>query len=360
MAFLRLLFYSGLIFGTIITFSINENTGNSSIEFTYYFDDITPVHYDIKLIPYFKEDKEHEIYKYKIYKTDIEKYQTRGNFVFYGELNAIIDISRSFTKIGLHSPTLTLFLSVNITKIATEGYIELDYRASNITHYAKHIYFFHFTLTLPSGRYRLNTTFLTAIDNSENIITFLKTIVYRGESLEMLDLIHFQATGARQLFPCWDKPTSKATFNISIKHHRIYQVFSKMSVQEEKTCKHVMHEFEPYMNWTCFNTPAMFTYLVTVVISPADFLKIEAEESKIIIWRRPDLNHMEFTEMITTKAMMIFEYKWTKLKIPKVQFVAIHSLRYDNENWGLLLNSETDITYDKNLDSVTHKIKVAR
>ncbi|XP_072752506.1 aminopeptidase N-like [Anoplolepis gracilipes] len=357
MAFL--LFYSGLIFSTIITFSINENTETSSIKFTYYFDDITPVHYDVKLIPYFKGDLEHEIYIYMQYNKYILEHQKKGNIVFYGELNAIIDISRSFTKIGLNSPTLIRFLSGKIKKITTERYSVLHYPALAITPYAKHIYFFYFALTLPSGRYRLNTKFLTAIDNSENIITSLKTKVYRGESLEILDGIHFQATGARQLFPCWDKPTSKATFNIFIKHHRIYQVFSNMPVQEENTCKHEMHEFEPYMNWTCFNTPAMFTYLVTVVISPADFLKIEAEESKIIIWRRPDLNHMEFAEMIATKAMMIFEYKWTKLKIPKVQFIAIHSLRYDNENWGLLLNSETDIIYDKNLDSVAHKIKVA-
>ncbi|XP_072744967.1 aminopeptidase N-like [Anoplolepis gracilipes] len=360
MAFLRLLFYSGLIFGTIITFSINENTGNSSIEFTYYFDDITPVHYDVKLIPYFKEDKGHEIYKYKIYKTHIEKYQTRGNFVLYGELNAIIDISRLFTKIGLNSPTLIRFLSGKIKKITTEGYSILHYPVLAITPYAKHIWFFHFPLPLPSGRYRLNTEFLTAIDNLENIITSLKTIVYREELLEMLDVIHLQATGARRLFPCWDKPTIKATFNISIKHHRKYQVFSNMPVQEKETCKHEMHENETYMKWTCFNTtPPMSTYIVTVVISPADFLKFEAEESRIIIWRRPDLNHMEFAEMIATRAMMIFEYKWTELKIPKVQFVAIHSLRCDNENWGLLLNSETDIIYDKNLDSVAHKIKVA-
>ncbi|XP_072749368.1 thyrotropin-releasing hormone-degrading ectoenzyme-like [Anoplolepis gracilipes] len=367
MAFLRLLFYSGLIFGTIITFSINENTKNSSIEFTYYFDDIIPVHYDVKLIPYFKEDKEHEIDKYKDYKTDIEEYQTKGNFVFYGELSAIIDISGSFTKIGLNSSTLILLLSGELTsstiyrKDSQNIDIDVIYSASDIRcDAAKQICYFYFKKTLSSGRYRLNTKFVTAIDSTENIITSLKTIVKRRKSLMMSDPIHFQATGARRLFPCWDKPTIKATFNIFIKHHRTYQVFSNMPVQEEETCKDEIYT-ETYMKWTCFNTtPLMSTYVVTVVISSAKILKFETEESRIIIWRRPDLDHMEFAEMIATKAMTKFEHEWKELKIPKVQFVAIHSLLYDNENWGLLLNSETDITYDKNLDSVAHKIKVAR
>ncbi|XP_072749168.1 thyrotropin-releasing hormone-degrading ectoenzyme-like isoform X2 [Anoplolepis gracilipes] len=367
MAFLRLLFYSGLIFGTIITFSINENTGNSSIEFTYYFDDITPVHYDVKLIPYFKEDKEYEILKYDIYKTDIEEYQTKGNFVFYGELSAIIDISGSFTKIGLNSPTLILLLSGELTsstiyrKDSQNIDIDVIYSVSDTRcDAAKQICFFYFKKTLSSGRYRLSTKFVTAIDNTENIITSLKTIVKRRKSFMMSDRIHFQATGTRRLFPCWDKPTIKATFNISIKHHRTYQVFSNMPTQKEETCKDEMYT-ETYMKWTCFNTtPPMSTYIVTVVISSTNVIKFETNKSRIIIWRRPDLDHMEFAEMIATKAMTKFEHEWKELKIPKVQFVAIHSLPYDNENWGLLLNSETDIIYDKNLHSVAHKINIAR
>ncbi|XP_072767146.1 aminopeptidase N-like [Anoplolepis gracilipes] len=361
MAFLRLLFYSGLIFSTIITFSINENTENSSITFNDYFDDIMPVHYDVKLIPYFKEDKEHKIYKYLRNNKYILELQEKGNFVFYGELNAFFDISHSFTKIGLNLPTLIRILSGDLQKISAVRNSTFKYSATITPDAAKQICFFNFKLTLSSGRYKLNTKFVTAIDNTENIITSIKPIVYRRESFEMLDVIHFQATGARRLFPCWDKPTSKATFHISIKHHRKYQIFSNMPVQEREICIHEMDKTETDIKWTCFNTtPPISTYIVTVVISSADFLKFEAEKSRIIIWRRPELDHIEFAEMIATRAMIIFEYYWTELKIPKVQFVAIQSLLYDNENWGLLLNSETDIIYDKNLDSVAHKIKVAQ
>ncbi|XP_072751782.1 aminopeptidase N-like isoform X2 [Anoplolepis gracilipes] len=371
MAFLRLLFYSGFIFSTIITYSINENTGNSSIAFNDYFDDIIPVHYDVKLIPYFNEDKEHEIYKYRDYKADIEENQTKGDFVFYGELSAIIDIFREITKISLNSSPLTDFFFGVLTNDLSNMYTaELQKKTVDtnvkclfpqITECEKQNCILHFNETLSNGRYRLNAKFFTAINNTENIITSLKTIVERGESFEMSDKIRFQAIGARRLFPCWDKPTIKATFNISIKHHRKYKVFSNMPVQEEETCKHEMHETETYMKWTCFNTtPPMSTYVATVVFSSADVYKFEMIESRIIIWRRLESDHMKFAEMIATRAMITFEHKWTKLKIPKVQFVVIHNLLYDNENWGLLLNRETDIIYNENLDSVAHKIKVAR
>ncbi|XP_072767118.1 glutamyl aminopeptidase-like isoform X2 [Anoplolepis gracilipes] len=362
MALLRLLFYSCLIFNTLITFSINENTKNLSITFNDYFDDIMPVDYDVKLIPYFKEDKEHEIYQYNLYNPHIDNYQTRGNFVFYGELSAIFNISRSFSKIGLNSPTLIHYLSGDLDRCLTDGFSKFKYLVSKFTYNAaKQISFFDFSFLLSSGCYRLNTKFVTAIDNTENIITSLKTVVEKGKSFEMLDGIHFQATGARRLFPCWDKLTSKATFHISIKHHRKYQVFSNMPVQEKETCIHEIDKTETYMKWTCFHTtPPMSTYIVMVVITPADFLKIETNQSKIIIWRRPELDHTEFAKMIATRAMSKFEHEWKELEIPIVQFVAFHSLQYDNENWGLLLNSETDIIYDENLDSVAHKIKVAR
>ncbi|XP_072749354.1 aminopeptidase N-like [Anoplolepis gracilipes] len=371
MAFLRLLFYGGLLFIITTAFLINESTGSSLIAFNDYFNNIMPVHYDVKLIPYFKEDKEHEIYKYKEFETLIEEYQTKGNFVFYGELSAIIDISRSITKIGLNSSPLTEFFFGVLTNDLSNMYsAELQNRTvdTNVkclfppyTECEKQNCILKFNETLSSGRYRLNTKFVTAINNTENIITSLKTIVERGESFEMLDIIHFQATGARRLFPCWDNPTIKATFNIAIKHHRKYKVFSNMPVQRKETCKHEVHETETYMKWTCFNTtPPMSTYVVTVVILSADVYKFETIESRIIIWRRLELDQMEFAEMIATRAMITFEHEWKELKIPKVQFVAIHSLLYDNENWGLLLNSETDIIYDKNLHSVAHKINIAR
>ncbi|XP_072744847.1 glutamyl aminopeptidase-like [Anoplolepis gracilipes] len=345
MALLRLLFYGGLIFITSTAFLINENTGNSSIAFSDYFDDIMPVHYDVKLIPYFKEDEKPEIYKYKVSEfiiEYIEEYQRKSNFIFYGELNAIIDISRPITKIGLNSSALTCILFGVLT--------------NDLSMY---------TADLQNKTVDTNVKYIVMqeinFNNTENIITSLKTIVEREETFEMLDVIHFQATGARRLFPHWDKPTIKATFNIAIKHHRKYKVFSNMPIQRKETCKHEVHETETYMKWTCFDTtPPTSTYVVTVVISSADVYKFETIESRIIIWRRPESDHMEFAEMISTKAMIIFEYKWTKLKIPKVQFVAIQSLLYDNENWGLVLNRESNIIYNENIDSVAHKIEIAR
>jgi len=37
---------------------------------------------------------------------------------------------------------------------------------------------------------------------------------------------HIPASGARQFFPCWDKPHLKATFQISIKQHHNVMVLS--------------------------------------------------------------------------------------------------------------------------------------
>lgn len=70
----------------------------------------------------------------------------------------------------------------------------------------------------------------------------------------------FKAIGARQLFPCWDEPAFKATFNISVRHHIHYMSLSNMPVQNVTRDKN-------NILWTHFETTRlMSTYLVALVL----------------------------------------------------------------------------------------------
>ncbi|XP_029659022.1 aminopeptidase N-like, partial [Formica exsecta] len=185
------------------------------------------------------------------------------------------------------------------------------------------------------------------------------------------DATHFQAIGARRLFPCWDNPTIMATFNISIKHYRKYKVFSNMPIQIVEIHKHKQYKTETYL-WTYFDiTPAMSTHIVTLVITPITALynfrtyhsavHITLYTSNIIIWFRPELsNHIKYAHKVAHEIMLQLKDKWGSLQIPTVQFTAICGLLYDNQNWGLVLNREINILYDEKLHSVGHKINVAQ
>lgn len=169
MASLRLLLYGGLIFITAIAFSVDKNTTKSSIVFDYY---VEPMHYDIKLIIYFKEMEEDDIYRK--FKTDIEKHQAKGRFIFYGEFNVTIDIFHPTTKISLNSSSSIYYLSGEL----------IENNANNVKHSVKifsynddaQICNLYFEVDeVPRGNYKLNIKFLNAINTAEDDTIFLKT-----------------------------------------------------------------------------------------------------------------------------------------------------------------------------------------
>lgn len=183
MASLRLLLYGGLIFITAIAFPVDKDTTKSSIVFDYY---VVPMHYDIKLIIYFKEEDrvyfkdEERVYfeqmeqddVYKKFKIDIEKHQAKGRFIFYGEFNVTIDIFHPTTKISLNSSSLIYYLSGKLI----ENNTNVEHSVEIFSYYRKtQICDLSFEVEVPRGNYTLNIKFLNAINTAEDDTIFLKT-----------------------------------------------------------------------------------------------------------------------------------------------------------------------------------------
>lgn len=92
------------------------------------------------------------------------------------------------------------------------------------------------------------------------------------------------------MFPCWDEPRFKATFNISVEHSFKVRAFSNMPSKKKTTL------MEQEIMLTTFElTPVMSTYLVTIAIteSTLDF----ASNDNVEVWftrpleRRTDIVH---------------------------------------------------------------------
>lgn len=147
-----------------------------------------------------------------------------------------------------------------------------------------------------------------------------------------LAVTFFEPNKARRVFPCWDEPEWKTTFNISVLHHQKYRVVSNMPIREQ-------YANEDGLVWTHFDiTPAMSTYLVGIVIF--NHVHITNEDESVNVWCRSSLTpQASFAHDIAEfVAPLLVEYTNSSQKIPKMDHVLIHDYPvYGMENWGLII-----------------------
>ena len=145
---------------------------------------------------------------------------------------------------------------------------------------------------------------------------------------------HFEKIGARRIFPCWDKPEYKTTFNISVKHHNNYSVISNMPVQKT--------EEEEDMLWTYFSTtPPMSTYLVAlVVVERLKLFNFVDTFAPINIWCKQDSRlNMYYAGNIISNLTMYMKNKWDKgylnWKVDHIAFPIVDD--EDMKSFGLVI-----------------------
>ncbi|XP_070155161.1 aminopeptidase N-like [Polyergus mexicanus] len=202
--------------------------------------------------------------------------------------------------------------------------------------------------------------FIGTLTDNRGIRTF-----YKGrENTVWLPAVHFETFYARQIFPCWDNPKFKTTFNISIMHHKNYEVLSNMPWQKEEAV-------ENDMLWTYFDiTPSMPTYLVAAVIAnklkfPRLYIGMYSGlyiDDVTIQYRSQSSSDLWYAQKIIQDIMHFLRREWKDVKmIWKVDNI-VFPYYEDNGmiNLGLVFYRESDIIYDEDKDPSGRKVEVAR
>lgn len=366
MAFLRqLLLYGGLIF-IATAFSIRKDTKKSSIAYDNHSDDVVSTHYDIKLTPFnanFKADKEKDdaITKFNndTKQREIKHFTPKDIFYnyVYSELNASIFIFRPTIKISLNSSNSIEFTSGQLIRNSINK-IRYSVHRSEYNHETQ-ILDLYFQTVISSGQYVLNIFFVNKISAEDRVI-LLNTVYVQKFKSKKWPKIDFETIETRRFFPFWDKPTMRATFNISVMG-RQYKVISNVPKRQEVTCKSRLLSTSLYIEDTCthFNTTAMDAHLVMVVLSSL----LHTSTNGIHMWHRLYCaEYIKFAQRIASKVVMKFKFAWfKKLEVPELQLVAIPDKRNDIDvHSGLVLIREMSIIYDENVHSIAQKIEVAR
>ncbi|XP_070557701.1 aminopeptidase N-like isoform X2 [Ptychodera flava] len=181
---------------------------------------------------------------------------------------------------------------------------------------------------------------------------------FYGTPPNVVDLVasQCQSVAARTIFPCFDEPSFKATFDMIIVHRDKRHALSNMPVINETNIE------DDWIETTFETSLVMPTYLLAVVVSDFPSLDLVDGDLTFRVWAQPDyITAANYSLHIGLKMLRFFEEHYgIPYPISKLDMVAIPQfLAGAMENWGLVQYSEGTMIYDPEVNTPSRKQTVA-
>ncbi|KAL7638669.1 UNVERIFIED_CONTAM: hypothetical protein RMT77_011241 [Armadillidium vulgare] len=295
---------------------------------------LKPVHYNVKIQPF-----------------------VTGNFSIHGHVEIIFEVVEETTSIILH---LLDIITVNET-------IKLvSYNDSNeVIEFVSHSYNRerHFYIGMLKSVLKIRRTYILSMNYvgymNENMVGFYRSSYVQNNKTIYLGATQMEATHARRVFPCFDEPALKATFNIHIARQEGYRVISNMPSRSSLPIENQDGWF-----WEIFNsTLPMSTYLIAFVVSDFEF-NASVETSGTVpfnIWARQEaISQTEYAAYLGPKVLKFYEeYFGIAFPLPKQDMAALPDFKSGAmENWGLITYRETALLYDSQHSKALDKQRI--
>lgn len=132
-----------------------------------------------------------------------------------------------------------------------------------------------FRNAIQPGIARLNITF-SGILNDKLVGFYRSTYIINGEKRTMATT-QFEATHARQAFPCWDEPALKATFDVILIVPKDRTALSNMDPIREIEIGSILREVH------YATTPKMSTYLLAFIVGELDYVQQLTDDRKVMV-----------------------------------------------------------------------------
>ncbi|XP_060033351.1 aminopeptidase Q isoform X2 [Erinaceus europaeus] len=193
------------------------------------------------------------------------------------------------------------------------------------------------------GLYELQLSFSGRASRDIREGLFVNVYEDQGESRTLL-ASQMEPTFARNVFPCFDEPALKATFNITLIHDPGFVALSNMPVLGQSDKEDV--NGSKWTVTTFHTTPPMPTYLVAFAVCDYDHVNRTERGKEIRIWARKEAiarGEADFALNITGPIFSFLEDLFNiNYPLPKTDIVALPI--FDDramENWGLMVFDES-------------------
>ncbi|XP_017073636.1 aminopeptidase N [Drosophila eugracilis] len=204
----------------------------------------------------------------------------------------------------------------------------------------------------------VDTTWILTIKYEGHLRTdnggfYLSTFTDEEGNTKFLATTQFESTDARHAFPCYDEPSKRATFTITINHDPSYNAISNMPVNETTSSSGIT-SFQKTVN--------MPSYLVAFIVS--EFVYSEGELNGLpqrVFSRKGTENDQEWaltTGMLVEKRLS--GYFGVPFALPKLDQAGIPDFAAGAmENWGLATYREEYLLYNPENSTISTQTNIA-
>jgi aminopeptidase N len=190
------------------------------------------------------------------------------------------------------------------------------------------------------GRYELALRYSGRIQKSGEGL-FRADHRVNGQPAAML-ATQLQAVQGRKLLPSFDEPVFRASFDVTVRTPKGWQVLGNMPLQSvQAEGAHEVHRFE--------RTPAMVSYLLALAVGRFDTLESKAAGVPLRIFTVPGQREKARYAMgVTEQVLPWFNgYFGQPYALPKLDQLAVPGTRTGAmEDWGLISYEESALLFD--------------
>ena len=172
----------------------------------------------------------------------------------------------------------------------------------------------------------------------------------------VLATTQMEPTDARRAFPCFDEPSLKAKFTVTLIAEKDLTCLSNMDVASETEVgakKAVKFNVSPLMS----------TYLVAFIVGKLNYIESTDFRVPVRVYAPPgqDIEHGRFSLKLAAQTLAFYEKVFgIEFPLPKMDQVAIPDFAQGAmENWGLVTYRVVDLLLDEKASGAATKERVA-
>ena len=274
-------------------------------------------------------------------------------FTFTGEESVSIEVVEPTSQVVLNAVELEVQSAHLVKDGRSTAATSIDYDSS------KETLTLGFGQTIAAGEAILDLTFTGVLN--DQLRGFYRSQYTGVDGQEhYLATTQFEATDARRAFPCWDEPSHKASFDLTLVVPSDLVVLSNTPAIEESAAGAGLKSVR------FAETPVMSTYLLAFVVG--DLTSIESQytgpagDTRIAIWTTRGKEEQGRFALDTSVRLLGFfnDYFGIPYPLEKLDHIAIPDFAAGAmENWGAITYRETALLVDPDNSSAGTRQRVA-